>query len=80
MASKPHTSQARLWQKETLSFSKNSHVSVIAAGFKSKHHETPLSGASCHFHQEIMEKKQITPEIEGAIKSAMDEPLGATGY
>ena len=23
-----------------------------------------------------MEKKQITPEIEGSIKSAMDEPLG----
>ena len=24
-----------------------------------------------------MEKKQITPEIEGSIKSAMDEPLGS---
>lgn len=26
--------------------------------------------------QEIMEKKQITPEIEGGIKAAMDEFLG----
>jgi hypothetical protein len=55
-------------------------VSVINAGFKSKHHETSPFGASCHFQifqsQEIMEKKQITPEIENAIKSAMDEPLG----
>ena len=32
------------------------------------------------FCQEIMEKKQITPEIESAIKSSMDEPLGGDIY